>query len=52
MEYLLGLLIGIIICFIMMVSFINSILDSYVKNKHISRKGKIYKIVEIEINGN
>lgn len=52
MEYLLGFLIGVIICFIMMVSSINSLLDSYVKNKHISRKGKVYKIVEIENNGN
>ena len=52
MEYLLGFLIGVIVCFLIMIISTSNLLDMYIKNKCIQRKGKIYKIVEIEINGN
>lgn len=47
MEYILGFLIGVIVCFIVMVKCTNNLLESYVKNKLIPRKGKIYRLTEV-----
>ncbi len=48
MEYILGFLIGMIFCFFIMMDLIHTLLDNYVKNKLIQRKGKVYKLVEVE----
>lgn len=51
MEYLLGFLLGMIVCFFIMICLTNNLLDNYVKNKLIPRKGKVYKLVEV-VDGN
>lgn len=48
MEFLLGLLIGLIVCFWIMVLLTNRLLDNYVKRGYIQRKDKIYHIVEMD----